>query len=100
MNVNIETNDNCFQITLDGKLDTTNVAEFEAQIKSVFEGDLPNITILCDKLTYISSIGLRIFLMLQKSVSARNGKLTIKNLLPEIKDIFDMTGFSSIFIIE
>ena len=47
-------------------------------------------------MTYTSSQGLRIFLMLQKSVNARGGHLVMKNMSPQVKEVFDITGFSNI----
>ena len=48
---------------------------------------------------YTSSQGLRMFLMLQKNVSARGAKLTLRNMRPHVKEVFDITGFSHIITI-
>jgi len=45
---------------------------------------------------YTSSQGLRMFLMLQKSVTARKGNLVMRNMKPNVKEVFDITGFSNI----
>ena len=50
-------------------------------------------------MTYTSSQGLRIFLMLQKSVMARSGKMVMRNMNPQVKEVFDITGFSNIITI-
>lgn len=86
-------------VTLEGRLDTTNAKDFETAIQPLLLGDNPNILLVCDNFSYISSSGLRLFLILQKSVITRHGSLAIKGLKPEIKEVFDMTGFSSIFTI-
>jgi anti-anti-sigma factor len=49
---------------------------------------------------YTSSQGLRMFLMLQKSVMARGGSLVLKGMQPQVKEVFDITGFSSIINIQ
>jgi anti-sigma B factor antagonist/stage II sporulation protein AA (anti-sigma F factor antagonist) len=54
----------------------------------------------CAELDYISSSGLRQFLTLQKTASAKQGKLVLKNMKPEIKEIFEMTGFTALFYFE
>lgn len=84
-------------VDVEGRLDTTNAEAFEKKMAPLMTGDNPDIIMDCDKFDYISSSGLRLFLTLQKSVMARKGKLTIKNMKPEIKEVFDMTGFSKIF---
>ena len=49
---------------------------------------------------YISSTGLRAFVILLKTAKANNTTLIIKNLVPTVKELFDITGFSHIFSIE
>jgi anti-sigma B factor antagonist len=50
-------------------------------------------------LEYISSAGLRVVLSAHKTMMNCEG-LVIKNVNEEIKDIFDITGFSDILNIE
>ncbi|NLX65199.1 MAG: STAS domain-containing protein [Bacteroidales bacterium] len=87
-------------VVVDGRLDTASAADFEKDISIVKESDNLNVIIDCTGLSYISSTGLRIFLLLQKKVNAHKGTLKIRNMNQMIKDIFDMTGFSNFFIFE
>ena len=96
MNVTINQQDNVCDVTLQGRLDTTNAEQFRADIAPLMEGDKPQISIDCTDMEYTSSQGLRMFLMLQKSVTARGGSLVMKNMRPQVKEFFDITGFSSI----
>ena len=100
MNATITTEGEKTIVKLQGRLDTTNVKDFENQIESLFTMENPNIVMECTEFDYISSSGLRVLLSLQKSILNRKGKLILKDLKPEIKEVFDMTGFSSIFCIE
>ena len=59
----------------------------------------PDIVIDCEKMEYTSSQGLRMFLMLQKSVNAHSGKMVLVNMRPQVKEVFDITGFSNIITI-
>lgn len=86
-------------MTLNGRIDTTNADQFQQDIASLMEGDLPDIDIDCSGMTYTSSQGLRIFLLLQKSVMARGGQLVMRNMNPMVKEVFDITGFSNIITI-
>ena len=83
-------------VKLNGRLDTTNAAEFQASIQPLMSLENPDIEIDCSEMEYTSSQGLRLFLMLQKNVSMRNGKMVMKNMQPQVKEVFDITGFSSI----
>lgn len=86
-------------VTLNGRVDTTNADQFQHDITSLMEGDQPDIDIDCAGMTYTSSQGLRVFLMLQKSIMARDGKLVLRNMTPMVKEVFDITGFSNIITI-
>lgn len=97
MNLTIEKLGSKTTARLSGRLDTVNSAEFEKQMQPLLEGEQPDIELDCEHLEYIASSGLRLFLTLQKSVTARNGRLVLTRLSPDIKAIFDMTRFSSIF---
>lgn len=87
-------------ITVSGRLDTNSSPEFEKAIEPVLMGSAQQVIIDCKALIYISSSGLRLFLMLQKKMSAKKGTLLLRGLSAEIKEIFNITGFSAIFKIE
>ena len=86
-------------MTLNGRLDTTNADQFQKDIAPLTEGEKPDIDIDCTGMSYTSSQGLRLFLMLQKSVMARGGKMVMRNMNPQVKEVFDITGFSNIITI-
>jgi anti-anti-sigma factor len=87
-------------IAVKGRLDTVNAPEFEKAIAPIIAGNM-KVTILdCTSLNYISSSGLRLFLTMQKTANSKKGKLVLKGMKNEIKEIFDMTGFSTIFQFE
>ena len=99
MDVTINKQDQKTFVTLNGRVDTTNAEQFQQDIASLMEGDNPDIDIDCTGMTYTSSQGLRIFLMLQKSVIARKGKMVMRNMSPMVKEVFDITGFTIIITI-
>lgn len=99
MNVTITNQDNKTLVVLDGRLDTSNADQFQQDITPLMEGDKPDIDIDCAAMSYTSSQGLRLFLMLQKSVMARGGKMVMRNMNPQVKEVFDITGFSNIITI-
>ena len=88
---------NILYISLEGRIDASNASDVEKKINEIYEGNSCSRTMLdADKLEYISSAGLRIILRLIK----KDPNLTIINVSPEVYDIFDMTGFTDITIIE
>ena len=51
----------------------------------------------CSQLDYISSSGLRLFLALRKESAAKGGKLQVRAINADIRQVFMMTGFISLF---
>jgi anti-sigma B factor antagonist len=85
-------------IELDGRLDTVTSPQLESELRSSVDGITELIFDLAN-LAYVSSAGLRVLLAAQK-VMNRQGKMIIRNVTPEIMDIFDVTGFVDILNIE
>ena len=83
-------------VTLEGRLDTTNAEQFQKDIAPLMEDPEPDIEIDCTGMEYTSSQGLRLFLMLQKSVTMKRGTMVMKNMRSQFKQVFDITGFSNI----
>jgi len=96
MNIKINAQGNHYDVILEGRIDTTNADQFQKDVAPLMAGDSPEIDIDCTGMEYTSSQGLRIFLMLQKSVNARGGKMVMRNMKPQVKEVFDITGFSNI----
>ena len=85
-------------VALEGRLDTVTSPHLEGELRTAVNG----VTELIFDLTgleYISSAGLRVLLSAQKGMS-RQGKMTIRNVKPEIMEIFAVTGFVDILNIE
>ena len=99
MDIKITQEENKTIVVLNGRVDTSNAEQFQQDIAPLMEGEKPDIDIDCTDMTYTSSQGLRIFLMLQKSVRARGGKMVLRNMNPQVKEVFDITGFSNIITI-
>lgn len=99
MDIKITQQENKTMVVLNGRIDTSNAEQFQQDVAPLMEGDNPDIDIDCTDMSYTSSQGLRIFLMLQKSVMARKGKLVMRNMNPQVKEVFDITGFSNIITI-
>ena len=85
-------------IALEGRLDTTTSSQLEGDMHPDIDS-ATEVTFDLEKLAYISSAGLRVLLSAQKIMN-KQGKMTIKNVCPEIMDIFDVTGFVDILNIE
>lgn len=96
MDVTISQNGSKTLVKLVGRLDTTNAAQFQKDIMPLMDGASPDIELDCTDMEYTSSQGLRMFLMLQKSVNTRKGQMVMTNMKAKVKEVFDITGFSNI----
>lgn len=91
-------NGTALTVALEGRLDTTTAPQLEAEL-GVSLGGIDSLTLDFDKLEYISSAGLRVLLAAQKTMN-KQGKMTIRNVCDDIKEVFEITGFSDILTIE
>lgn len=83
-------------IKLIGNLDGISSSDVTDKILKEIEGD-NSIVIDMSDCPYVSSAGLRTLLTIGKSIKMKNGSMHIINLVEEVKEIMDMTGFGNIF---
>ena len=86
------------EFILNGRLDTITSPQLEEEVKASIGGITELIFDFSD-LAYVSSAGLRVLLSAQKTMNAQ-GSMVVKNVSDEIREIFDVTGFSDILTIE
>lgn len=84
-------------LELKGRLDTTNYGVLEKKLTSLFDEQKIKIVLNCEGLDYISSSGLRVLLMFLKKANTADGKFVISHLPRNIREIFDISGFTNIF---
>ena len=80
-----------------GRLDTAASQEVAADMESLMANADKVIEIDCSQLTFISSSGLRLFLALRKQSIAKGGKVVLTGMTPDVRQVFTITGFSSLF---
>ncbi len=98
MNISKKQDGNNLTINLEGRLDTTTATQLEEELKTSLDG-VSDLFFDLESLDYISSAGLRVLLSAQKIMN-RQGTMVIKNVKPEIMEIFEVTGFVDILTIE
>ena len=84
------------ELALEGRLDTTTAPELDGFLNANYN-DIKALTIDCKKLVYISSAGLRVLLNAHKRT---NGNLKLLNVCELVMEVFELTGFADILIIE
>ncbi len=97
MTFNVKEEEGILTGVLEGRLDTAAAQEFAEDIKVMTDNADKHLVLDLEKLTFISSSGLRLLLSLRKETMARGGDITIMNVTPEVKQVFTITGFYSLF---
>lgn len=100
MTINIQPTPTGSIAALTGRLDTAASAQFSIDIQPLIEHAEQELILDCAALEYISSTGLRLLLTLRKAATAKGGKVIIRNLSDDIKKVFTITGFNSLFDFE
>ena len=98
MNVTMNRNDNELIVELEGRLDTVAAPELEGQIEPALEG-VEKLIIDLESLEYISSAGLRVMLTTMQTMEEQ-GEMIVRNVGPDVMEVFKLTGFAGILNIE
>ena len=85
-------------VMLSGRLDTTTAPELEKALQAA-DASVTELSLDFAGLAYVSSAGLRVLLTTQKKMN-KQGKMIIRNVCDDIKEIFEITGFLDILTIE
>ncbi|MDR0857791.1 MAG: STAS domain-containing protein [Oscillospiraceae bacterium] len=86
-------------LELEGRLDTLTAKELEAENSSSLSGKT-EVTYDFAKLDYVSSAGLRVILAAYKELKKTGSSFKLIHVSDEIKEVFEMTGFSDFLTIE
>ncbi len=79
----------------EGRIDTTNAMEIEKEMFGLaYEHENTPIEVDAEKLEYISSSGLRVFM---KLLRMKKDKIIIRNVSSDVYKIFEVTGFTELF---
>ena len=97
MSIRIETESNTNSVMAIGRIDALTATEFEDTILPLISENNPSIKINCKKVTYISSAGLRAFILADKKSNNFGGRITITSLKDDLKNIFDIAGLTELF---
>ena len=100
MNTKLEEIDGKYVATLAGEMDTAAATEAEEVLKPLYTSDGKDVIIDCNGLEYIASSGLRILLSILKGAKANGSRVTLRGVNDDIKNVFKLTGFISIFEFE
>lgn len=87
---------NAHTIAIEGSVDTVTAPELEAAIAALPE-TLERLILDFAAVDYVSSAGLRVLLAADQRLS---GALVLRNVNPDVREVFEMTGFDELLTLE
>ena len=97
MDVTYRIDKDILYIAVEGRVDASNAAEAEKKIFEIKNANPGKHVVLdAERLEYVSSAGLRVILKVRKEAP----KLAIINVIPEVYEVLDMTGFTDMVTVE
>ena len=98
MTINKERNNDTLTLAIEGRLDTVTAPELEKVVNEE-TADIKELVLDMNALEYISSAGLRVLLAAQKKMN-KQGSMKLKDVCDAVMEVFEMTGFADILVIE
>ena len=80
-------------VLLDGRIDSNVVTELEKGLLDATKR-FDRLTLDFTRVPYISSAGLRLLVILDKTMKRKSGSFVLRNVRDDVMDVFNITGFS------
>ena len=96
MKIDFNKNNETLNVSIEGRLDTTTAPELDKFLTENLM-NVNELVIDCENLVYVSSAGLRVLLVAHKKMK---GSMKLKNVCDLVMEVFELTGFADILVIE
>ncbi len=93
----IDEKDRLKSLALRGRVDALSSAEIQEVFDRLIQAGERMILVDFAEVTYVSSAGLRLFLLLQKQLKSVEGELLLLGLAPQVLEVFKISGFDKLF---
>ncbi|MDQ1265494.1 MAG: hypothetical protein QG635_645 [Bacteroidota bacterium] len=84
-------------LAIKGRLDAVTSAELESSAIALIDSGNKKLILDFSNLDYISSAGLRVLLLIAKKMKSSGGSVALASMKEFIKEVFEISGFISIF---
>lgn len=99
MEINSERINGTLIACVEGRIDGSNAQEFESTMQNTIADTDQALVLDLVGLSYISSAGLRVILLIAKSLAKREAKFALCGLSAPINTVFEISGFNKIIAI-
>lgn len=97
MDIKVENKGEVALISVSGRLDAITATELDTTFGEILDGGNKNAIVSMKELEYVSSAGLRVILMFAKKLRTDKRKVGFAELSGNVKEVFDISGFYSLF---
>lgn len=80
-----------------GRILSNNANDFELALNNQLDAGCTRIILDLSKLEMMSSAGLRVVLIIGKRLNAKQGRLVLSAMRPEVLQVFQISGFLTLF---
>lgn len=84
-------------VAVHGRIDAVTAPQFEKELMTYIAQGEKSLLLNFTEVEYISSAGLRGILAAAKQLKTKQGQLVFSNLRGPVKDVFNISGFCTIF---
>ena len=85
---------------INGRLDTNAAPKLLEEINESLKEGVESFVLDMKNCDYVASSGLRVILNAQKKMNALHGTMVVKNVINDVMEVFEMTGFADILTFE
>ena len=97
MQIDIQKKDSQLLVKISGRIDTLTSKNCEETLLPELTDDLEEITLDLKAVNYVSSAGLRVFILAQKKAALFHKHLVLANMSEDVFDVFRLSGIDSLF---
>ena len=100
MTIDESTSDRVTVLSPVGRIDTTTSGRLEDTLRQNVDGGVRDLLVDLAGIEYISSAGLRVFLVLAKRMKDLRGRLVLCGMREPVRQVFQLAGFMPLFVVE
>lgn len=93
-------NDSELTMVISGRLDTNAAPKLIDEMNECLNENVKNFVLDMADCDYVASSGLRAILGAQKKMNSLQGTMIVKNVVSDVMEVFEMTGFADILNFE
>ncbi len=99
MDITTDRHAQALTLSISGRIDSNNAEDFQQALLGEIDKGEQRLVLDLRELDYVSSAGLRVFLMAAKRLMPTDGGMALFGLQGNVREVFEISGFTSILTI-